>query len=84
MAKIKASKPPDAGEDAEKTGNSHYSTEENIQRETVRDSSGSLWKIKHTIQELHFLAFILQKTDVYTPNIHRSYVNKRSQQFYLY
>ena len=30
MAKMKASKPPDAGGDAEKTGNSHYSTEENI------------------------------------------------------
>ena len=36
-------------------------------RETVKASSGSLLKIKRTTQELHFLAFILQKTDVYTP-----------------
>ena len=53
-------------------------------RETVKASSGSLLKIKHTTQELHFLAFTLQKTDVYTPNIHRSYVDKCSQPFYLY
>lgn len=30
MVKIKASKPPNAVEDAEKTGNSHYCTEENV------------------------------------------------------